>query len=228
MCKTRATPTPRSKQEWNLDRYELRVRQEPSFDSGEVPQWAESSCPVLAYYHYVTPIIYSQSYTLRAGQPLEFAGKLFNRNEHRLASNIEVKFGSKTQGIEMQCAVASNDDDVSLNIADLATIHRRNAYCHHYRWILYGVTLRQCAEKCVADKNCEYFTHATGSHAASGRTCRGCRTLDGDRMNEAASFGTHGEYDMYASRAVQSHPHGGSTRFRLALRTYDAPPWGYV
>jgi len=31
---------------------------------------------------------------------------------------------------------------------------------------------------------------------------------------------------LYASRAVQSHPDGGSIRFRLALRTYDAPPWG--
>ena len=29
---------------------------------------------------------------------------------------------------------------------------------------------------------------------------------------------------QYASRAVQFHPHGGSIRFRLALRTYA--PWG--
>ena len=28
------------------------------------------------------------------------------------------------------------------------------------------------------------------------------------------------------SRAVQFHPHGGTIQFRLALRTYDAPPWG--
>ena len=31
---------------------------------------------------------------------------------------------------------------------------------------------------------------------------------------------------LYAPRAGQFHPQGGSTRFRLAPRTYDAPPCG--
>ena len=32
--------------------------------------------------------------------------------------------------------------------------------------------------------------------------------------------------EQYAPRAVQLHPHGGSIRFRLAPRTYNAPPCG--
>ena len=34
------------------------------------------------------------------------------------------------------------------------------------------------------------------------------------------------DYNLYASRAGQLHPQWGSIRFRLAPRTYDAPPCG--
>ena len=105
ICRTRPTPRPRTYREWSEDRYELRVRQEPTFNTGEVPQWAESNCPVIAYNQYVTPMIHTHSYTLRATEALEFGGRLFGPWQHSLIENIDVKFGNKN--FQLQCPVVS-------------------------------------------------------------------------------------------------------------------------
>ena len=72
VCKTRASPPSITYDDYQSSMYELRVRQEPTFNTGEVPAWAKSNCPAVYYRPAATPHVDHHSFTLRGKEPVEF------------------------------------------------------------------------------------------------------------------------------------------------------------